>query len=169
VGIDFSRSEFVEFWVLEDAEMKARQQSAILVIDLGTVFEDVVGPAPTSFQVQGSDTLFSGLQFEGAGTLDTERDSLTAVYNALTDDVGIRGDVVGTILNETSSEVLNDLPLCSVEDIAGLPTLVLGNLRAACTRRNRRLDTEDLDGDNRLDLSIGATAEDFLRYTFSIS
>ncbi len=168
VGIDFSRSEFVEFWVLEDAEMKARQQSTILVIDLGTVFEDVVGPAPTSFQVQGSDTLFSGLQFEGAGTLDTERDSLTAVYNALTDDVGIRGDVVGTILNETSSEVLNDLPLCSVADIAGLPTLVLGNLRAACTRRNRRLDTEDLDGDNRLDLSVGATAEDFLRYTFPI-
>jgi hypothetical protein len=67
VGIDFSRSEFVEFWVLEDAEMKARQESAILVIDLGTVFEDVAGPAPTSFQVQGSDTLFSGLQFEGAG------------------------------------------------------------------------------------------------------
>jgi hypothetical protein len=168
VGIDLSRSEFVEFWVLEDAELKGRQQNAMLVIDLGTVFEDVAGPAPTSFQVQGADTLFSGLQFEGAGSLDAERDPLTAVYNALTDDLGIRGDLVGTILNETSGEVLNDFPLCSVEDIAGVPSLLLGNLRAACTRRNRRLDTEDLDGDNRLDLAVGATAEDFLRYTFSI-
>ncbi len=168
VGIDLSRSEFLEFWVLEDADMKARQQNAMLVIDLGTVFEDVVGPAPTSFQVQGGDTLFSGLQLEGVGRLDTERDSLTAVYNALVDDRGIRGDVVDTILDETANEVRFELPLCDLQDVVGLPTFGLGNLRAICSRRNRRLDTEDLDGDNRLDILVGATEEHLLRYTFVV-
>ncbi len=168
VGLDLSRTEFLEFWVLEDGARTARARSAVLVIDMGTVFEDAVDAAPASFRVVEGDTLFSGLQFVGVDRLDTEKDSLTNVFNAVVDDVGIRGDLVGLINNETTGGVVRSLPLCDLGGSVGLPIFPRGDLRAPCTRRNRRLDTEDLDGDNRLDVTVGTVAEDVLRYVFPI-
>ncbi|MFQ5551528.1 MAG: cell surface protein SprA, partial [Gemmatimonadales bacterium] len=37
-----------------------------------------------------------------------------------------------------------------------------------CTRFNSFVDTEDLDGDNRLDILVGRTQEDLIRYVFPI-
>lgn len=166
VGVDLSRVEFVEFWVLEDAEQTARRQDAILVLDFGTVFEDAVDFAPTEFRSAGSDTTFTGARAVGVGRLDTEKDTLTNVFNALVDDVGIRGDLVDTIVNAVTGAVVTDLPLCDLGGATRLTVFPRGDLRAGCTRRNGRLDTEDLDGDNRLDVTAGTVQEDLLRFVF---
>ncbi len=168
VGVDLSRVEFLEFWVLEDAQRAALQRNAILVIEFGTVFEDATAFAPDAFQIVGSDTVFTGRAVVGAGRLDTEKDTLTNVFNAVVDDIGIHGDLVQSIFNQTSGETVSNLPLCDLGGAVGLPVFPLGDLRAPCTRRNRRLDTEDLDGDNRLDVSVGAVQEDVLRYLFPV-
>ena len=168
VGLDLSRAEVLEFWVLEDPDMLARQNNAILVFDLGRSLEDAAAPAPTEFAVSGSDTVFSGKVLAGLGRLDSERDSVTGVYNAAEDDQGILGDRVRAIANTTTGEVLQNFPLCDLQGLVGLPVFTLGNLRASCTRLNTRLDTEDLNGDNRLDVNVGQTGEDVFRYVFPI-
>ncbi len=168
VGVDLSRVEFIEFWALEDADMKARQQDAMLVLDFGSVQEDVVGTAPESFRVENGDTTFSGLRFVGVDVLDSEKDTVTNTYNALVDDIGILGDLLETIVEENTGEVLQDFPMCDLEDVAGLPVFPRGDLVATCTRRNSRLSTEDLNGDNRLDKTLGVTEEHLFRYVFPI-
>ncbi len=168
VGVDLSRTEFLEFWVLEDANLEARQLEATLVFDLGRVREDAAASVPTQLQVVGTDTVFAGRAVAGMGRLDTERDTITNVYNAVVDDRGILGDRVDAIQNVTTGETLTDFPLCDLQSLAGLPVFTLGNLRASCTRRNTRLDTEDLNGDNRLDVTVGQTQEDVFRYVFPL-
>lgn len=168
LGVDLSRTEFLEFWVLEDADRTARQRNAILVFDFGAVFEDAVDFGPERFRVVGSDTVFTGRTPVGMGRLDTEKDTLTNVFNALVDDIGIRSDLLESIVNETTGGIVRDLPLCDLGGSVGLPIFPLGDLRAPCTRRNRRLNTEDLNGDNRLDLTVGTVGEDIVRYVFPV-
>ena len=168
LGVDLSRVEFLEFWVLEDAERVAMQQQAEVVFDFGTVFEDAVAMAPVSFTVNGTDTVFTGTQFIGQGRLDTEKDTLTNVFNAVTDDVGILGDLVPSIINATTGAAVSDLPLCSAPLFGGLPVFPLGDLGSRCSRGNGLPDTEDLDGDNRLDITVGRIREDVFRYVFPI-
>ena len=62
-----------------------------LVFDLGTVSEDAIAIAPDTFTVNGADTVFTGRQYVGLGTLDTERTDI-GIFNAETDDIGILGD-----------------------------------------------------------------------------
>jgi hypothetical protein len=168
VGADLSRVEFLEFWVLENALRTARDQGAYLVFDFGTVFEDAVAFAPQSFDVSGADTTFAGFQFVGTGRLDTEKDSLTNVYNALLDDVGIHGDRPDSLTNTQSGDVLEQFPLCDLQGLGGLTVFPLGDLIVRCTRGNGFFDTEDLDGDNRLDVNVGTLQEDFVRYVFPV-
>ncbi len=168
VGVDLSRVEFIEFWVLEDAEMTARQQNAMLVLDFGTVQEDVVGTAPESFRVADGDTTFSGFRFVGVDVLDTERDTITNTYNALMDDIGILGDLLDSIVEENTGDVIRDFPMCDLGNIAGLPVFPLGDLATTCTRRNSRFSTEDLNGDNRLDKALGVVEEDLVRLVYPI-
>ncbi len=168
VGIDLSRTEFLEFWVLEDAERSGRRQNAYLIFDFGTVFEDAVDFGPTSFRIQGADTTFAGFQFLGDGRLDTEKDTLTNVFNAQLNDVGIRGDLVDAILNEGTGDVLMPFPLCDLRGKRDVTVFPLGDLLARCSRGNGVLNTEDLDGDNRLDVKVGTLQEDFVRYVFPV-
>ncbi|NIN11438.1 MAG: cell surface protein SprA [Gemmatimonadales bacterium] len=168
VGIDLSRSEFFEFWVLEDALLTAREQGAYLVFDFGTVFEDAVAFAPRSFTASGADTTFSGFQFTGLGRLDSEKDSLTNVFNAVLDDVGIHGDRPDTMVNDQTGEFVEGISLCDIRGLSGLSAFPLGDLAVRCTRGNRSLDTEDLDGDNRLDVQVGTLGEAFVRYVFPV-
>src|ERR1051326_5649160 len=167
LGVDLSRTEFLEFWVLEDADRTAQQQNATLLFDFGTVFEDATSPAPDTFRVVGRDTTFSGLQFTGVGRLDTEKDSLTNVFNAAVSDIGIHGDLIDSIVDAATGRVVHDLPTCELPS-GGVPTFPLGDLAADCTRRNGFADSEDLDGDNRLDSSVGVAREDVLRYVFPL-
>jgi hypothetical protein len=168
VGVDLSRVEFLEFWVLEDAEFTARQQSAALVFDFGTVQEDAPGTAPDSLFVSNGDTTFSGFRFVGTDGLDTERDSVTNTYNATVDDIGILGDLLDSIVDGNTGEVIEDFPMCDLSGVAGLSAFPLGDLEAICTRRNSRLSTEDLNGDNRLDKDLGVLEEDVFRYVFPL-
>ncbi|UCG86790.1 MAG: cell surface protein SprA [Gemmatimonadota bacterium] len=168
VGIDLSRVEFFDFWVLEDASRLARQQGAYLVFDFGTVFEDAVGFGPTSFSPAGADTSFDGFQLIGTGRLDSEKDPLTNVYNAQFDEVGILGDLLDSIVDTQSGTVIREFPTCDLRTFTDISAFPLGNLLARCSRGNGALNTEDLDGDNRLDLNVGTTQEDFFRYVFPV-
>lgn len=168
VGVDLSRVEFFEFWVLEDQARTVSAEDGILVFDFGSVFEDAVAKAPTSLRVTDGDTVFSGEQLVGVGRLDSEKDPFTNVFNAVVGDVGIHADVVGEIVDESTGRVLRDLPLCDLSGVAGVPAFPRGHLAAICTRRNGRLDTEDLDGDNRLDVDVGIVGENLLRYVFRV-
>jgi hypothetical protein len=168
LGVDLSRAEFLEFWVLEDARRQAREQQAYLVFDFGTVLEDAVAFAPTSFATSGADTTFDGFQFVGVGRLDTEKDSLTNVFNAQVDDFGILGDRPDSISNTTTGELLEGLSLCDIEGLTGIAAFPLGDLVARCSRGNGFVDTEDLDGDNRLDIQVGALDENVVRFVFPV-
>jgi len=168
LGIDLSTAEFLEFWVLEDDQRSAAASGTTLLLDFGTVFEDAVAPAPDSFLVAGADTVFSGLQFVGLGRLDTERDSLTNVFNATLDDVGILADRPDSLIEAGTGRVVRSLPLCRGTLATTFPIFPLGDLAARCTRANGLLDTEDLDGDNRLDLAVGGLAEHVIRYVFPL-
>ncbi|UCD25703.1 MAG: hypothetical protein JSW51_07270, partial [Gemmatimonadota bacterium] len=142
--------------------------NAYLVFDFGTVFEDAVGFGPTTFTVSGADTTFDGFQFVGADRLDSEKDSLTNVFNAQADDVGILGDVLDSIANSATGEFIEQFPTCDLSGFSDISSFALGNLLARCSRRNSGLNTEDLDGDNRLDVNVGTVQEDFVRYVFPI-
>ena len=137
VGVDLSRVEFLEFWVLEDAEFTARQQGAALVFDFGTVQEDAPGTAPVSLLASNGDTTFTGFQFVGVDQLDTERDSVTNTYNAQVDDIGILGDLLDSIVDGNTGEIIEDFAMCDLSGVAGLAAFPLGDLVAICTRRNR--------------------------------
>jgi len=168
VGLDLSRVEYLEFWVLEDAQRTAKNENADLVFDFGTVFEDAVAFGPDSFKVANGDTTFSGFQFIGRGVLNTERDTLTGVFNAAVNDHGILGDLLPSITDATTGQVIDNFPTCQLVPTTGLPLFPLGDLATDCTRGNGQPDTEDLNGDNRLDITVGRTQEDFYRYVFPI-
>lgn len=168
VGLDLSRTEYLEFWVLEDAQRTGKQEQAELVFDFGSVFEDATAFGPDSFTVSGGDTTFTGFQLIGQNRLDTERDTVTGVFNATVDDHGILGDLLPTITNASTGELVHDLPTCEVVPSAGLPLFPLGDLASDCTRGNGTPDGEDLNGDNHLDVTVGTTREDLLRYVLPL-
>ncbi len=168
LGIDLSRVEYLEFWVLEDADRKAKGDGVTLLFDFGTVFEDAEAFGPDTLRVSGADTAFSGFQFIGRGKLDTERDTLTGVFNATVNDVGVLTDLLPSVVNGATGETLTNLPLCEATPGTGLPVFPLGDLGARCTRRNGFADGEDLNGDGRLDITVGTVQEDVFRYVFPV-
>jgi hypothetical protein len=168
-GVDLSRVEFLEFWVLEDPQRQARDAGASLVFDFGRVYEDAVDLVPLSFRVtpQG-DTVYSGRRRIGEGRLDSERDTLTNSWNALNNDTGILGAVADSIFDANSGAYLHNVPLCTSPLAAGLVVYPWGDSRARCTRHNGTPDTEDLDGDGHLDTLVAAVNESYFRYVFRI-
>jgi len=168
-GVDFSRIEYLEFWVYEDAQEPASATGTTIAFDFGTVYEDAVDFQPLSFRVTPpSDTVFAGRRRSGEGRLDTERDTLTNAFNAAINDNGIHGDVADSILNTLSGTTERALPLCTSEMGLGLVVYSWGDLRERCSRRNGRADTEDLNGDQHLDTLVAAQPEAFYRYVFRI-
>jgi len=168
LGVDLSRTEFLEFWLLEDFALTARQEGLTLVFDFGTVLEDAVAFGPDAFTPVGADTVFSGFQFLGVNELDSERDPLTNVFNASINDVGILGDLVPVIRNTVTGELVRDVALCEQGFTVGLPVFPLGALNARCSRRNGEVDSEDLNGDNRLDITLGPAREDVVRFVVPV-
>src|SRR6185436_15802118 len=81
-GVDLSRVEYLEFWMVDNGD-RALANGLQLVFDFGNVFEDAVDFQPTGFTVQGADTTYTGRRRAGEGRLDTERDTLTAAFNAV--------------------------------------------------------------------------------------
>ena len=163
-GVDLTRDEFLEFWVFHPAARSAESAGAVLVFDLGTVDEDAVAVAPESLTVVGADTVFTGRQLVGVGSLDTER-SATDIFNAQIDDIGILGDRP-PVLTGAGGEVINDLPLCVRILTSAVPVFPWGDLSGRCTNGNGVLDTEDLDTDNVLNAQ--GASEDVFRYVVQL-
>jgi hypothetical protein len=167
-GVDLSRSEFLEFWVLDDEQGRSRRAGLSFVLDFGTVYEDAVDFQPTEFTVSGADTTYTGRRRSGEGRLDTERDTLTATFNAALDDNGILGDVADSILNADVDTVAREMPLCTSLLGQGLTVYDWGSTQPHCTRRNGLTDSEDLDNDQHLDTLVMSRQEDHLRFVWRI-
>ena len=170
-GLDLSRVEYLEFWVWEDAQRTAKANHAALLLDFGSVYEDAIAFEPDSFTVSPSgDTTYFGVRLAGAGKLDTERDPITHSWSAEVNDEGILGDrVTDGIVNATTRQTLDTMPLCSATVNGQFQYYAFGDLRARCTRHNGAADTEDQDGDFLLDSTAGVKRqEDFVRYVFPI-
>jgi hypothetical protein len=168
-GLDLSRVEFLEFWVFEDPQRKARGGGTSIVFDFGRVYEDAVAFVPQRFTVtpQG-DTVYSGRRRIGEGHLQTERDTLTNTWNAITDDNGILGAVADSIIDARAGTVVRNMPLCRSALGGGLVVYPWGDHRARCTRHNGIPDTEDLDNDGHLDTLVAAITESYFRYVFKV-
>jgi hypothetical protein len=124
---------------------------------------------PTAFTTpQPGDTVYTGRRRAGEGRLDTERDTLTATFNAALDDTGILGDIADSILNQTTGQTAYGLALCRSQLSEGLVVYSWGSLEVHCTNRNGAMDTEDLDNDQHLDTLVVAQAEDVFRHVVTL-
>jgi hypothetical protein len=164
-GVDLTNDDFLEFWVFQPVNQATADSAGVrLIFDLGTVSEDALAIAPDSFTVNGADTVFTGRQYVGLGRLDTERNGL-GIFNAETDDIGILGDRPDSLI-EVGVGPVQQFPLCT----RTLTNVVLlypwGDLSARCTNGNGVLDTEDLDGDQGLDLR--GSSENVFRYVVDL-
>jgi len=149
-GADLSRNEYLEFWVFR-GDKSADSAGLRLVLDLGEVSEDALALAPATATVTGTDSLYFGRQYTGVGVLNSEVDPFTGIFNAVTDDNGILGDRPDSlVVNGTT--VLRP-SLCTRQLSGTVLVFPRGDLDSRCSRGNGLLDTEDLDGDNRLDAS----------------
>jgi hypothetical protein len=162
VGTDFTRTEFLEFWLYSDGTRQVDSAGVRLILDLGTVSEDALAVAPTTLTV-APDSVFTGRQYVGTGTLDTER-RVNGIFNAETDDIGILGDVPTL---QTPDGPIERFPLCAVTLTNAVPIFPWGDLSARCTRGNGFLSTEDLDGDNTL--NARGSVDDVYRYVIDPS
>jgi hypothetical protein len=154
-GLDFTRNDFLEFWVYETGQHTADSAGIRLIFDLGSVNEDALALAPTTISVNGADTTYTGRRYIGVGRLDTEQRS-SGIFNADVDDNGILSDVADTLVDASTNALVLDTPLCQRELGAAVPVFPWGDLSARCTRGNGTLDTEDLNGDNTLNASGAA-------------
>lgn len=161
-GVDFTRNEYLEFWLYQTGDTLIQKNQMRLVLDLGKVSEDAIALAPTHFTVQGNDTTWTGRQLVGLGHLDTERSAL-GTWNAVTDDKGIlgaRADLAGP------EGLLANMSLCRMQQTRALVAFPFGDLDARCTRGNGLMDTEDLDNDGVLD-ALGPD-DDVQRYVVDL-
>ncbi|HET9293190.1 MAG TPA: cell surface protein SprA [Gemmatimonadales bacterium] len=151
-GLDLTRAETLEFWVFQGFDRPADSAGVKLIFDLGTVNEDALALAPDTLTTAGSDSLFTGRQYTGAGRLDTER-SATGIFNASTDDIGILIDRVDTMV--VDGIPIDEVQTCERILSSSVPVYPWGDLSSRCTVGNGYLDTEDLNGDNRLNATGG--------------
>ncbi len=167
-GVDLSKSEFLEFWVFQRGDHSADSADVRLMVDLGSVDEDAVGLAPHDMLVAAGDTTFTGRQLVGLGKLDSERQP-SGIFNAETDDRGILGDRPDTLGNGVPGETFPGVPLCRTNLSATVQVYRWGDLSARCTRGNGQLNTEDLNGDNLLNLGQANPREDVFRWVVRLN
>ena len=150
-GIDLSRGEQIEFWTLVDTVGLRRQRNPTLVLDFGDVSENSVTFSPETLSVSPADTTYRGKQIQGYDRLDSERDRFSRAFNADVNDHGLLGDVVEqlTVVGQRPPRQVSDFPICA---LGRGSNRTLGDAQANCTVRNGRLDEEDIDQDNALNL-----------------
>ena len=145
-GLDLTRTEFLQFWVYQGASQPLDSAGVQLVIDLGDVNEDALAVTPDSVSV---DSIYTGRQYTGVGHLDTERDSLTQVWNASSNDIGILTDRPDSIFGPSGLPTYNPA-LCQTSLSKTVLVYPWGDLGSRCTNGNGYPDTEDLNGDGVL-------------------
>jgi hypothetical protein len=181
-GADLSRVENIEFWAQIPVSAARRQRNPILMFDFGDISENTVAFGPDTLTVRRTpgapaarDTTYSGKRLQGFDRLDSERDAFSRAFNVGANDNGLAGDVVGAIVvvNDT---IPGSTPL--VETLGNFATCtggyslirILGDARTTCTVGNNRLDEEDIDSDNVLNLtSAEREAEQVRRYIVNLA
>jgi hypothetical protein len=181
-GSDLSRIENIEFWAQIPVSAARRSRNPTLVMDFGDVSENSVTFAPDTLLVRlesgnaaGRDTAYTGKKLEGFDRLDSERDPFSRAFNVGVNDNGLAGDVAGAI-NVVSDTVPGRPPVVTTlgnyQTCRGGYSLVriLGDAATDCTVGNNRLDEEDIDGDNTLNLtSAERDAEELRRYIVNLA
>lgn len=181
-GADLSRIESIEFWAQIPVSAARRPRNPVLMLDFGEVSENSVTFAPDTLTVRKTpgeasarDTTYSGKSLQGFDRLDSERDPFSRAFNVGVNDDGLAGDLVGaiTVVNDT----LAGLPPV-IETIGNFATCrggytlirILGDARTNCTAGNNRLDDEDIDADNVLNLtSAERESEELRRYIVNLA
>jgi hypothetical protein len=174
-GSDLSRVENIEFWAQVSVSPTKRSRNPVLIMDFGDVSENSIAFAPDTARiivsprlVTAKDTLYSGRSLQGFDRLDSERDSFSRAFNVGVNDKGLSGDVAGAIVVVTDTiperppetQTVGNFPTCR----GGFTLIrILGDSRTDCTVGNNRLDEEDIDVDNVLNLSSAEREREQLR------
>lgn len=172
-GLDLTRGEFLEFWALVDTTSARRSANPTLVFDFGDVSENSLTFAPETLTVHRNadgtvDSLFSGRRRQGFDRLDSERDPYSHAFNFEVNDKGLPGDVADTLVVIDGATVRRDVNVRICRYALGTVEF-LGNPRANCTVDNSRLDEEDIDFDNALNLNDSQREnERLLRYVVDL-
>ncbi len=180
-GSDLSHIESIEFWAQVPVTAARRSRNPTLVLDFGDISENTVAFSPDTLKVRlvgqdaARDTAYSGKQIQGFDRLDSERDPFSRAFNVGVNDNGLAGDVAGAI-NVVTDTIPGGTPTLSVlgnyQTCHGGYSLVrlLGDAGTDCTVGNNRLDEEDIDGDNVLNLtSAERDAEQVRRYIVNLA
>ncbi|MFH2053934.1 MAG: cell surface protein SprA [bacterium] len=127
-GVDLSKSQFVEIWV-NDGKIDLADRSGRLHIDFGFINEDGFWPKDAAGQ------LIVGDFEQEDGIVDGNRDGVWT-YD---EDIGLDGRENGSQRYSAEYEIDGDAPFPRING----------------TSRNNREDTEDLNGNTRLDRDNG--------------
>ncbi len=172
-GLDLTRGEHLEFWTLLDTSAAVRPRNPTLVFDFGDVSENSLTFAPETLTIKrtgtGVDSLFGGRKTQGFDRLDSERDPFSRAFNADVNDTGLPGDVVDTLVVVDGTTIRRET---NVRTCRGAPGAldIIGDPRTNCTVANAKLDEEDIDLDNALNLgSADRERERLLRYIVDLS
>jgi hypothetical protein len=178
-GADISRAENLEFW----AQIPINNTSAnpTLVFDFGDISENSVAFGPDTVFIRAGttsgsrDTTYRGKTIQGLDQLDSERDPFSRAFNVATNDKGLPGDVVNTLV-VVYDTVLGQPPLVTTLRFAGTCKggytirQILGDSRTDCTIANNHLDEEDIDADNVLNLTTAERdQEQWHRYIVNLA
>ena len=176
-GSDISHAENLEFWA-QIPTQGGRDKNPTLVFDFGDVSENSVTFGPDTLFIRknpsgGVDTTYRGKRIQGLDRLDSERDPFSRAFNAAINDNGLAGDIVDSLI------VVSDVSGTLTESLVrfgrtckggyGLRQ-VLGDTRPNCTVNNNKLDDEDIDADNVLNLtSAERDQERWQRYIVNLA
>jgi hypothetical protein len=178
-GADISRAENLEFWA--QIPISATQENPTLVFDLGDISENSVAFGPDTIFIRSGaaagsrDTTYRGKTIQGLDQLDSERDPFSRAFNVASNDNGLPGDIVNTLV--VVHDTIPGLPpretiLRFARDCVGGYGIrqILGDSRTNCTVANNRLDEEDIDADNVLNLTTAdRDQEQWHRYIVNLA
>ena len=180
-GTDISHAENLEFWAQIPIGAD-RPKNPTLVFDFGEISENSVAFGPDTLIITAGatpgarDTTYHGKRFQGLDKLDSERDPFSRAFNVAINDNGLAGDVVDTLIVVT--DTLPGGGGRTIDTAYAVKTChggygvrqVLGDSRMNCTVSNNRLDEEDIDADNVLNLTTAERdQEQWQRYIVNLA
>lgn len=172
-GVDLTRVENLEFWAQIDTSPEGRARNPLLVFDFGDVSENTLVFSPDTLRLasgSAADSSYSGRSMRGFDRLDSERDPFSRAFNVTSDDTGLPGDRVErlTVVREGRTDIaVSAHTLCAG---GSRFSQLLGDSRANCTVANNRLDEEDIDFDNVLNLTQAERDQErWRRYVVDLS
>jgi len=179
-GADISHAENLEFWA-QIPTGNGASKNPTLVFDFGDISENSVTFGPDTLVIQqgstaGSyDTTYRGRKIQGLDTLNSERDPFSRAFNVASNDNGLPGDVVDTLIIKYDT-LPGQPPTFGLLRFArtcrggyGIRQ-ILGDTQTNCTVHNNRLDEEDIDADNVLNLTTAERdQEQWQRYVVNLA